>query len=317
MSTPFVKDLTVHDGCHLPFDTKVDYLVGKGSAKILRSINTIPFDENIFHKKDLLGLLKLVWQIRKEKYDMIFVLDKHWIFGLFAYLCGIPKRFGFDRDREGIFLTKTIPYNNKEHEIDQYKKLITLIGKKPSPIRQIEMFAKTFNTVLPKKYVCIAPGGGNNVGEDSCIRRYPIRLFNRIVNKIKYPVVLVGGKEDHDLGQQIWRHNNIYNLIGATDLEETAYIMGQAEVIIVNDSGPMHIASAVNPNVISLFGPTNPARKAPLNKKSVAIWYDQDIYEPEYEFTGKLPSKNKVWFSDLSVEEVVQEIMRMYENSNY
>jgi ADP-heptose:LPS heptosyltransferase len=78
----------------------------------------------------------------------------------------------------------------------------------------------------------------------------------------------------------------------------------------------MHIASAVNPNIISLFGPTNPARKAPLNKGAVALWKDQDIYEPEYEFRGTLPAKDKLWFSEITPEIVVKEIKRMYENSN-
>lgn len=313
MSTPFITDLKYKDGCHLPFDTQIDYLVGEPSAKVLQSVNTITFDPNIFFKKDIIGMLKLAIKIRKEKYDMVFVLDKHWIFGLFAKLCGISKRYGFDRDGEGKYLTKSIPYNNEEHEIVQYKKLVTLIGKKPTKECDIQFYGKPFACDLPRKFVCIAVGGGSNVGEDSCIRRYPIKKFNQIIRKLKYPVVLVGGKEDHDLGAQIWKNKGVYNLIGATDLEETAGIMGRAEVVVCNDSGPMHLASAVNNKVISLFGPTCPKRKAPISKDSIALWKDQDIYEPEYEYRGTLPSKQKAWFTQITPDDIVKEVKRLWD----
>jgi heptosyltransferase-2 len=88
--------------------------------------------------------------------------------------------------------------------------------------------------------------------------------------------------------------------------------MKKCALIITNDAGPMHIASAVNDKIISIFGPTNPVRKAPLNEGSVSIWKDQDIYEEDYELYGKLPKKKK-WMTKITakdVEEKAREILR-------
>jgi heptosyltransferase-2 len=68
----------------------------------------------------------------------------------------------------------------------------------------------------------------------------------------------------------------------------------------------MHIASAVNKRIISIFGPTNPSRKAPMHETSVSIWKDDDKYDDSYELYGKRPQGE--FMADISVEDIIKNI---------
>jgi ADP-heptose:LPS heptosyltransferase len=98
-----------------------------------------------------------------------------------------------------------------------------------------------------------------------------------------------------------------------SSIKKSAALMKKCNIVICSDSGPMHIAAAVNNKVISLFGPTNPTRKAPLNKDSVAIWKDQEIYEENYELYGKVPdfSKKDKWMKKITINEIEDTVKKL------
>jgi ADP-heptose:LPS heptosyltransferase len=80
--------------------------------------------------------------------------------------------------------------------------------------------------------------------------------------------------------------------------------MKLCKVVVCQDSGPMHVASAVGAKTIVLFGSTNPKRKAPLRNCTV-IWKDEDKYDDYYEVYGKERRKNVKFMEDISVEDVL------------
>ena len=326
---------------------RIDYLVGSTAAQVLEGNKyideIIKFDEKIFFRKNALGWIRLIEKMRSKEYDIIFVLDKHWIFNYTAKLFRIPVRIGFDRmGREGKFLTDKIYYGNDKHEINYYLDLLKCLGITPD-IKdfRIDLFvdknSKKFAENLWKKnhlanktkerggkVIGIAPGGGNNPGETSGVRNWQIEKYAELILKMLnrgYRIILVGSKSDLPTEKYILQHikskgiknitsDRIISLIGKTTIKESAAIITKCDAIICNDSGPMHIAAAVNKKVISLFGPTNPKRKAPLWKESLSIWKDKDRYEPEYELYGKQPDKKKIFMQDISVEDVLKELSK-------
>jgi len=70
----------------------------------------------------------------------------------------------------------------------------------------------------------------------------------------------------------------------------------------------MHLASAVNKNIISLFGPTHPKRKAPLHKESIAIWKDEDIYDDRYEIYGDKSNLKDSYMSRINIKDILEEL---------
>jgi len=327
MTTPFVRQLRRN----FPMD-KIDYLVGKVSSQVLegnRNVNeVIPFDEAIFFKKRVIKLLALIKFIRKRKYDYVFVFDKHWIFNLTAFLFGIKKRAGFDRlGREGLFLNYKVRYEKPKHEIFYYLDLLDAINKKADyGDCKMELFLSGEDRALAKKVwqkyrlkdkkvIGIAPGGGKNPGEKTEIRNWGIEkyveLIRRLIDK-NYFAILIGGPFDSGKEKRILEKvhsKKIISLIGKSTIKESAAVIKKCDYFICNDSGPMHIASAVNKNIISIFGPTNPERKAPLWKHSRALWKDQGIYEESYELFGK--SSGKKFMEKIRPNDVLLSIARL------
>ena len=331
MTTPFVRQLRKANP-----RAQIDYWIGQKSSAALDNNTSIThvriFDESIIFKRKILAFRKLIKEVMKEKYDAIFILDKHWIFSLFAKLCKIKERIGFDRSgKEGLFLTKKTYYRNDKHEIFYYLDLLKVAGIKYN-YKDIHMDLKIIardqkyvnqlwnkNFFSGKKIICIAPGGGKNAGENIGIRNMPVDMYLRLINILiadpKVYIILVGSKDDKDKEKYLLKKcksDRLLSFVGKCTISETAALMRKSNCVICNDSGTMHIAGAVNTHVISIFGPTNPKRKAPLSKESVAIWSDRRLYEPEYELRGKIPH-NKEFFKNINVEDII----KLMQNRHY
>jgi len=324
MTTPFVRQARKN----FP-RAKIDYLVGKTAFQVLdgnRNLDeVVSFDEKIFFKKNIPAMLSLIRQARKRKYDMVFVMDKHWIFNFIAFLFGIKERIGFDRlGREGIFLTKRVTYDKVRHEIFYYLDLLKVAGCAVDyNDYKIDLFLNDNDYFFAenlwkiyrlnrKKVIGIAPGGGKNPGEKTEIRNWEINKYIELIKKLvdkNYFVLLVGGPSDSDKEKKILeclKSKKIISIIGKSSIKESAAVIKKCNYFVCNDSGPMHIAAAVNKNIISVFGPTNPKRKAPLYKESHAIWKDKDIYDEKYELFGKSPSKK--FMTRIDVDDVLKYI---------
>lgn len=325
MTTPFVRQLRKG----FP-KAKIIYYAGKHAQNVLKGNKNIDrieaFDEKIFIRKNVFKAISLMSRIKKEGFDAVFILDKHWIFGLFVKLCGITIRIGFKRDLRD-YLTSKIAYRQVQHEIHYYLSLLETIGIKSNYAdtnidlmlskKDVSFAEDFFKMNKIKKAIGIAAGGGKNPGEEYPIRRFPIEKMIELVKRlaVNRKIILLGGPEDDELNKGIIsfvKNKNIVN--GAnSDIKKSAALMKKCAVIICSDSGPMHIASAVNDKIISLFGPTNPKRKAPLHKESIAIWKDHEIYEEDYELYGKLPksSKNDKWMRKITIAEIENAVNKL------
>lgn len=106
-------------------------------------------------------------------------------------------------------------------------------------------------------YVVIAPGGGRNVRDFVPEKRWPIDRWEEIIqylHSLSYKVVLVGGKEDFTEINSL----AALNLAGKLTWGETAALISKARLFAGNDSGPAHLAVAVDTPALVLFGPTAP-----------------------------------------------------------
>ena len=322
MSTPFLRVLRKR----FP-KARIVYYVGSWAKDVLIGNNDIDevveFDQSMFFKNKVFAMLRLIKKIKKERYDLCFNLDKHCLLNVFAYLCRIPIRVGFDRHGEGFANTLNVRYAPVKHEIDYYLELAYKVGAKITENKNLKMILSKKDTGFAddflrknkiKKAVAVVPGGAKNPGEPvHFVRRWPAEKFLELVEKIKNPVILLGGPGDAEVAEFMLKNlkrKNVYSLVGKTSLKEAAAVMKKCRCVVCCDSGLMHVASAVNKKVISIFGPTNPARKAPLHKESAAIWKDEDIYEEDYEIYGTSRIPNKEFFRKVSVGDVLRQLDR-------
>ena len=281
MTTPFLRILRKRFPC-----AKITYLTGEFCRPVLEGNKNIDrletFDHNIFYKKNLSGVFKLVKRIKKEEYDCVFVLDKHFFVNWVISLTKIPIRIGFNRCGEGFANTVNVPYNKVKHEIDYYLELAYAAGAKKvnsAAEKHLEItipakdsaFAKKFikkNKLNTSKLICLVPGGASNPGQNMSTRRWPVDNFRQLADNLiekKFSVLLVGGPGDREFSKNFNR--TVVSAVGKTTLKQSIALIKLCKAAVVSDSGPMHFASAVNTPTVSIFGVTDPRRKAPLSTK--------------------------------------------------
>lgn len=107
----------------------------------------------------------------------------------------------------------------------------------------------------PESYVVLAVGGQH------ATKRMPIGKLMEICDKLMYPVVLIGGKEDMETGFQLSKLsvNTVVDMCGKISVNESAEIIQHCAAIITHDTGMMHIAAAMRKNIVSVWGNTVPA----------------------------------------------------------
>ncbi len=99
------------------------------------------------------------------------------------------------------------------------------------------------------------------IGAKHNTKKFPKSKITEIIRQINYPVIILGGPDDYDDGRYIEDNStgNVVNACGKYNLNQSASLLRQADVVISNDTGLMHIAAAFDKKIISLWGNTVPA----------------------------------------------------------
>ncbi len=281
MSTPLVH--TLKDSYQ---DIKLSYLVGEWSKPALDNNQhvdkIIAVDDGIIYKKKFFKTLKIIHQLRKKKFDLCFVLDKSWHWGIFAWLVGIPFRIGFDRFGEGFAHSQAVPFDGSKYELEYY---LDLARRLDIPVQHTDIefhlsekdkqFAEDFfkqNKLKTKKVVIFAPGGANNPGHEMHVKRWPLENFILLAKNLSaqgIKIICVGGEQDRIVIEIICSSlkSPVLNLAGRTSISQSIALMSKAHCVVTHDSAPLHMAAAAKTKIIALFGPTSPVRFAPRESK--------------------------------------------------
>ena len=104
-------------------------------------------------------------------------------------------------------------------------------------------------------FVAVVIGGKHHT------KIFPADKVAEVCSKLALPVVLLGGSEDRDRGDQIVSHTSalVYNSCGLFNINQSASLIRQAASVLTNDTGLMHIAAAFNKPIVSVWGNTIPA----------------------------------------------------------
>ncbi|MCD6595148.1 glycosyltransferase family 9 protein [bacterium] len=223
--------------------------------------NIRPFDK---HGKDkgFLGIRKISKKLCSRKYDAAVIPQKWWRSAIIAKLAGIPERIGFDDAPAKYLYTKTVPYLSEKHDVLRLCELVRPFGIVPEIFHPViypsEKHISTAQNILGnfdrKKLIALAPG---SAWATKIYTKYP-QLANELV-AMGYTLLCIGSNNDIPLCNNVLHKSDRLILAGLSILE-TAAILKKVSVLIANDSGSGHLASAVGTPVISIFGPTVPAQ---------------------------------------------------------
>ncbi|RJO64040.1 MAG: glycosyltransferase family 9 protein [Candidatus Omnitrophota bacterium] len=207
--------------------------------------------------------LKLIRLLRKKKIEIAVILNPSKEFNLIAFLAGIRIRIGYDR-KWAFLLThkmKDEKYLGQKHEVEYNLDLVKPIGAETrdrslSLMTNEDLACKLFKgSDLSDKEMLVAL----HPFTSDPFKQWPYERFRalavRIAQQCKVKVVVVGGIEHFQYSLELFRDvpEGIINLTGRTTLEQLSVLLTKCLVLITGDSGPMHLACAVNAPVIAIF----------------------------------------------------------------
>jgi lipopolysaccharide heptosyltransferase II len=234
--------------------------------------------------------MKLVRVLRKQHFDLAFVLDRSPRLTLLPWLVGVPRRVGPDSLGRGFSLTDRVAVSSSpahlQHQVEIYLDLARKLDLTiDHPRMSFEPTEEERRAALPPSPMRVAlfPGGGSNPGMELTAKRWPLEryreLARRLVHELGAEVILIGGSDDAALNERLLEGmpaGAIIDLAGKTSIGQLAAQLERCALFIGNDSSPMHLAAAVGIPVIAIFGPTSPEEYGPYpldDPRHIALWH--------------------------------------------
>jgi len=303
-------------------NAEIIYLSTQSNRALLEKIEHIDTiytidDSSIF--KLIRTLTKIQIQLLRKRPDIFIDLE---IYSNFSTIVGV---FSLSKNRIGYYLrsssfkmgiyTHMMFFNSTLPISEVYFQLFRLF-KKEFPKPNLYPLKSTSSIELPEKYVVINP----NASDLRIERRWDINNFKSIVEFLLsnsyYSVVLIGSKGEKEYTDQLLKNHSserLISLAGKTSMDELIKVIEKADLMITNDTGPMHIAFATGVSTICLFGPCSPQQYGNFN--NTKVFYKKAYCSPcVHDFNIPPCMGNNVCMKMIEVEEVKKSISDFIKN---
>ena len=288
-------------------------------------------DHLIILKKGASGIRSAIRETRSLRFDTAIDLQGLFRSGIITFFSGATERIGFSNARElapVFYNNKVIVSPGKLHAVDRYMLTVSAITCPHPPLNPPLIKGESRKLEFPL-YISIADAEWvkqflleNNLSDMKPLiainpsarwikKRWPAvsysALINPLIKQLKAGIIIVGSKDDVPIANEISSlvHEKIGIATGKTSIKSLAALLTRVNLLITNDSGPMHIAAALGTPVVALFGPTDPELTGPYGRGHVVIRKNLDcspcLRRPCIE--GK-----PVCMETITVEEVVKAV---------
>ena len=151
------------------------------------------------------------------------------------------------------------------------------------------------------------------IGAKHFTKQIPTKTIIEICNTVNYNIILLGGKEDYEKSLEITKNTtDVINKVGSININQSASIISQSDLIITADTGLMHIASAFKKNIISIWGNTIPEfGMTPYvpDDKSIIIENTELKCRPCSKIGfSKCPKKHFKCMNDIKIDKIINSI---------
>lgn len=268
IQTAFLGDVIlaspVWENLHAAYPhAQIDVVVKKGNESLLQAH---PFLHQVFifdksHKvKNLWNLGKT---LRSHQYDLVINLQRFASSGILTVLARGKETRGFEKNPLSFLFTKKFKHDMKPnwHEVDRNLSLISDLVTAPIRRPQLYPSKEDLNSIQIYQevpYYCLAP---TSVW---FTKQAPQEIWMKLIDKLgaaNAQIYLLGAPSDRAYLDEIVknrRNPQVINLAGQLSLLQSAALMAGAKHNYVNDSGPLHLASATNAPVSAFFCSTVP-----------------------------------------------------------
>lgn len=249
------------------------------------------YNRSIFlSEKD--GFIK---KLKEYKFDLAVVLCPFFESALIAYLSGAPFRIGYPLNGSEFLLTTKIDIKSRyKHEIESCLDVVRAIGvdtvdKRPrldlsaEAERYTEYFFTKNGILVSDLKICIHPGGYEK--HTRWIPEGYAKVADILIGEYRAKVILLGSRLDKEILDKIIKLMSQRPILTDFDisLQRLAGIIKRCDIFLGNNSGPMHIASAVGTPVVAIFGAIHPLdsenKWAPYGEGNIIVRKEMDCID--------------------------------------
>ena len=245
------------------------------------------WNEQARQKKEYLQLIYLNYDflqsIRALQADLAINMQDDFRSTVLANISGARYRICSKTFRESNrwFANLLVDNTLEKHAMLQYVSLLSPLGIGVKDTHMTMPFTSKdivySNSLLveqglkPKQFAVLNPAASSE--KKVWPTEYYATLADLLIEKCNTPIVFLGAEMDRALVAEIISkmHHEAHDFSGKTTLKQLGALVQKAQLFISGDTGPLHIAAAVGTPTVSLFGPTNPEKYAPLGKLHVTL----------------------------------------------
>ncbi|ACH37872.1 ADP-heptose--lipopolysaccharide heptosyltransferase [Citrifermentans bemidjiense Bem] len=288
LTIPFLRNLRKAEP-----DAHIAWVLAPGSAEVADGIPyvdelifwdppTIHADSRSTHKTmgDKLGFIR---QLRARRFDKVYVLKRSFGSAVIGLLSGARSRVGFSTEGRRFLLTKGVPYQHGQHEVQNFLDVLRADGV---PVTddyleawlsdEEQAFADGFfqeRGVDPgEKVIAIHPFAANET-RGWHLDNF-IELARLLQERYGARILFLGGPRDREALVPIRAALPVKPLeaVGATTLRQTMAILSRCNLLVCNDSGIMHLGASLQVPLVALFGPQSPVKFGPWGARCRVIY---------------------------------------------
>jgi heptosyltransferase-2 len=218
--------------------------------------------------------------LRRRRFDTAILLQNAFEAAAITYLAGIPERIGYARDGRGFLLTDAIPVPRRgeipRHERFYYLEMLRragILGEIPdndlirlegAPVARSAGLERYRELGLGETVIGVSPGAAYGTAKRWLPERFA-KSANQLARELGASVAIFGSKDERDLCAAVAASMAapVKNFAGETSLAEFIDLAAACRVYLTNDSGAMHIASALGVPTVAVFGATDEETTGP------------------------------------------------------
>lgn len=272
------------------------------SANIV--LATRPWAKGLFSEVDFLdgfivhdtsGLKSVISQVKEWKaqnFDLAILFPNSLESALVASIARVPFRIGYATEGRQRLLTHPLElpdWRSTRHEVYYYLNIVNHLQRFARPATQLDLNPNGSLSVSSdaqanatsmlrnrginsaransRPVIALCPGSTNSRAKRWPTDRYA-RLADLLITELDAEVLLVGSQAEAPVSAEVKQQmqKRCTMLTGDTSLEELVALLSVVDLLITNDTGPAHIASALNRPTLVIFGPTNPLTTRPFSE---------------------------------------------------
>ena len=254
-------------------------------------------DDLLLYDRTSNGLNAVMQQTRewkRRRFDLAILFQNAFEAALIASLARVPQRLGYATDGRRALLTHPLPlprWRKDHHEVFYYLNIIAqleqLLDGASNILEHEPRFALKVNDArqeearellrangarLDRPLVALCPGSTNSRAKRWPAERYAA-LADKLIVEVGATVALIGSRDELSVSQDVaahMRHQPVM-LTGRTDLRQAVALLSISDLLVTNDTGPAHIAAALERPTLVIFGPTDPTTTRPFSRAAEII----------------------------------------------